>query len=340
MQPQQTKRQKRPRQESEPTKNKRMRTDEPVDVTDPPPIDVLHIIHSFMEYDTMLEVCREWMDCLLKWSHCVRLVKYCQVASQRPWRYEAVLSNPAYVWERETDDFKHVRKPTASEALIEVASCGWVDVVKLFLKAPHVDPTLNECKVLWNTCSEGYHKVVECLLQDSRIDPNIGNGRALREAVTRPRSNAVRVLFADPRVKPDYLTYEDLRLCFSSQEFHTISVLNQDPRIRSMNCFPKLMREFILLLTDRLDLLFGFLRLNPDDEWEYACIMRDMVRDRLESTTVWGRRRWQMEIQEWYMEYEKRHGREYREEDDTFSILPIPELPPSDLDGYTCYALA
>jgi Ankyrin repeats (3 copies) len=79
---------------------------------------------------------------------------------------------------------------------------GHIDIVRLLLADPRVDPSVGSQSVFLWACEKGHIEIVRILLADPRVDPSVDNQCALVWASRNSHIEIVRILLADPRVDP------------------------------------------------------------------------------------------------------------------------------------------
>ncbi|KAJ3029080.1 UNVERIFIED_CONTAM: hypothetical protein HDU68_000207 [Siphonaria sp. JEL0065] len=79
---------------------------------------------------------------------------------------------------------------------------GYLDVVKLLLAHPDVDPADDDNYAIKTASETGETEVVRLLLADSRVDPTAENDISLQYACDFARVDVVKMLLADKRVDP------------------------------------------------------------------------------------------------------------------------------------------
>jgi hypothetical protein len=108
---------------------------------------------------------------------------------------------------------------------------GHVDVVKLLLSDPRVIPSAFDSFVIRWASGNGHVDVVKLLLSDPRVDPSAEYNYAIRWASRNGHVEVVKVLLNDPRVDPS--TVDNYAIRFASENGHTkvVKVLLSDPRV-------------------------------------------------------------------------------------------------------------
>jgi len=89
---------------------------------------------------------------------------------------------------------------------------GFVEVVKVLLADPTVNPAADDNYAIRWASSNGYLDVVKILLNDPRVDPSACNNFALRMASSNGYLDVVKILLADPRVDPSACDSSAIRL--------------------------------------------------------------------------------------------------------------------------------
>jgi ankyrin repeat protein len=94
-----------------------------------------------------------------------------------------------------------------STALVAVASCGHVDIVRAFLADGRANPAACSSYALRLSALYGHTAVVEALLEDGRADPAVDRSRALRTASWKGHVRVVRALLGGGRADPEDVSY-------------------------------------------------------------------------------------------------------------------------------------
>jgi hypothetical protein len=90
--------------------------------------------------------------------------------------------------------------PRAKRSLHLASVCGYVNIVELLLTV--CDPRSWNSFSLTEAVLNGHLEVVKLLVSDPRIDPAVNNNLALQQAAFRGHTEIVRFLVADERVDP------------------------------------------------------------------------------------------------------------------------------------------
>ena len=86
---------------------------------------------------------------------------------------------------------------------LEIASDdGQLEMVKILLKDPRVDPSDDNNNSIRRASKNGHLEIVKLLLQDPRVDPSDGNNYSIKAASENGHIKIVRLLLKDPRVDP------------------------------------------------------------------------------------------------------------------------------------------
>ena len=79
-----------------------------------------------------------------------------------------------------------------------------IEVVKLLLQDPKVDPSYQyNYAIIWASFN-GHIEVVKLLLQDPRVDPSDQDNESIRLASKYGYINIIKLLLQDPRVDPKF----------------------------------------------------------------------------------------------------------------------------------------
>ena len=107
-----------------------------------------------------------------------------------------------------------------NELLQDACDSGNVELVRILLKSPYVDPgdttsegiQYNRDESNWairRAATNGYTEIVKLLLKDDRVDPTARNNFAIRWAAKNGHKDVIRLLLKDRRVLED-LSKEDI----------------------------------------------------------------------------------------------------------------------------------
>jgi ankyrin repeat protein len=98
------------------------------------------------------------------------------------------------------------------ESAIRFASgYGNVEVVKLLLNDPRVDPSAHDNYAIRWASRNGHVEVVKLLLNDPRVDPSADNNCAIRWASRNGHVEVVKLLLNYPRVDPSAYNNDAMR---------------------------------------------------------------------------------------------------------------------------------
>jgi hypothetical protein len=97
-------------------------------------------------------------------------------------------------------DCLFVKAPKCRQAFKTASQNGHVEVVKLLLLDPRINPAVNNEAFLFATWY-GHTEIVRLLLQDPRVDPSARNNYAAQVAVEKNYTEIIRLLSCDTRVK-------------------------------------------------------------------------------------------------------------------------------------------
>jgi len=126
------------------------------------------------------------------------------------------------------DDFD----PSALNCAIRLASeHGHVDVVRLLLKDPRVDPSALDNYAIRLAGANGHVDVVRLLLKDPRVDPSAKHNYAIYWASERGYVDVVQLLLKDLRVDPSADHNFAIRWASSSGHIEVVKLLSEDPRV-------------------------------------------------------------------------------------------------------------
>ena len=111
-----------------------------------------------------------------------------------------------------------------------------VELVEILLKHPLVDPITLGNYVLREACRHGYIEMVKLFLSDPRVDPTCENdGTPLSEACENGHVEVVKLLLADPRVDPSRydhgLSNYAISLACKNGHVEVVKLLLADPRV-------------------------------------------------------------------------------------------------------------
>ncbi len=81
-----------------------------------------------------------------------------------------------------------------------VLSHNYVEIVKLLLADPRIDPGYADNICIKEASQHGFVEIVKALLADPRVDPSANHNRALEYAMENEHHEIVILLLADPRV--------------------------------------------------------------------------------------------------------------------------------------------
>ena len=113
------------------------------------------------------------------------------------------------------------------------AACGkgWVEIVRLFLTLPSVDPGMDDGAALVDAALNGHIEVVELLLGDPRVDPACASNMPIRYASHGGHADIVRLLLGHPSVDPSAQDNEALLAAVESGRLRVVELLLKDPRV-------------------------------------------------------------------------------------------------------------
>ena len=105
-------------------------------------------------------------------------------------------------WTHPLVEITHFGTQIAMDAIRFASMEGHIEVVRLLLQDPRVDPSVSNNEAILNAVSNGHTEIVRLLLQDPRVDPTDDNNWAIRDASELGHTEVVRLLLQDPRVDP------------------------------------------------------------------------------------------------------------------------------------------
>jgi hypothetical protein len=117
------------------------------------------------------------------------------------------------------------------DALAEASENGHVEVVRLLLTDPRVDPSAQNNYAICGASENGYLKVVRLLVTDPRVDPSTLDNYAIRFASQNGHAGVVRLLLTDPRVDPSARDNEAMRWASKNGHVEVVRLLLTDPRV-------------------------------------------------------------------------------------------------------------
>lgn len=80
---------------------------------------------------------------------------------------------------------------------------GELEVIKLLLSDPRVDPSACENEAIRNATKNGHLEVVKLLLSDPRVDPSACKNIAFQNASISGNKDLILALLSHPKVDPD-----------------------------------------------------------------------------------------------------------------------------------------
>ena len=106
---------------------------------------------------------------------------------------------------------------------------GYTEIVKLLLNDPRVDPSDNDNHAIQLASKMGHTEVVRILLRASfgpRVDPSANNNCAIRWSCLQGHAEIVKLLLNDPRVKPNNW---DIKRACKNGHTEVVKLLLQTP---------------------------------------------------------------------------------------------------------------
>ena len=102
-----------------------------------------------------------------------------------------------------------LNKKTNLDDCIEIAiQNGRLEMVKILLKDPRVDPSGDNNYSIRRASKNGHLEIVKLLLQDPRVDPSDRNNYSIKVASENGHIKIVRLLFRNKRVRNKMSNYE------------------------------------------------------------------------------------------------------------------------------------
>ena len=108
---------------------------------------------------------------------------------------------------------------------------GCIEVVKLLLQDPRVDPSCYHRCAIWLACGRGHIEIARLLLQDPRVDPTANDNYAFIYACDNGHTETVRLLLQDPRVDPSADNNFAIHCASQNGHIEIVRLLLQDARI-------------------------------------------------------------------------------------------------------------
>ena len=117
--------------------------------------------------------------------------------------------------------FRSKRESCKAFPMIWACQKGYVDVVRILLKEPLIDPMLYlddddddplRLNGIETACYFGQLDVVKLLLQDPRVNPSVGDNYAIRRATENGHLEIVKSLLQDERVDPSARDNEAIQM--------------------------------------------------------------------------------------------------------------------------------
>lgn len=112
-------------------------------------------------------------------------------------------------------------------ALSDAAIAGNIDMIRILLADPRINPQDRGGKAFLVAIRNGYLDIVKLLLTDRRIDPSINHNEAFILAAKTGRTDIVRLLLRDPRVDPFDQDGAALRLAQENGHMEIARLLEQ-----------------------------------------------------------------------------------------------------------------
>ena len=106
-----------------------------------------------------------------------------------------------------------------------------LEVVRLLLKDPRVDPAIwDNAPISW-ACESGCLEVVRLLLQHPRVDPTGNNNLAIQRASEGNYTDIILFLLKDSRIDPSVENNRLVKIASAWDNLELLRLLLQDPRI-------------------------------------------------------------------------------------------------------------
>jgi hypothetical protein len=103
--------------------------------------------------------------------------------------------------------FHFYSKVRISESVIIAASYNYINLMKILLKNPNIDPAYDYNAAIKIASNLGSLEIVRELLNDSRVNPYTNNNYAIKQAIYKGHTEIVKELLQDPRVTSDPIIY-------------------------------------------------------------------------------------------------------------------------------------
>ena len=116
---------------------------------------------------------------------------------------------------------------TKQEEFNQAVDCNNLNLVKLLLNNPKVDPTEHFNNAIRISSRKGYLKIVDLLLKDKRVDPSDFFNGAFTQAYFENHINILKLLWKDKRVK-ETLAQDKIKI------YHKLIKENV---VNKINCF-------------------------------------------------------------------------------------------------------
>jgi ankyrin repeat protein len=108
---------------------------------------------------------------------------------------------------------------------------GHVEVVKLLLNDPRVDPSAENNYAIRLASENGHVEAVKLLLNDPRVDPSAENNDAIRWASKNGHAEVVKLLLNDPRIDPSDDNNDAIRCASWNGHSEVVKLLLNDSRV-------------------------------------------------------------------------------------------------------------
>ncbi|PRP80658.1 putative ankyrin [Planoprotostelium fungivorum] len=211
-----------------------------------------HNIKWRKRFATIRRTCKLWRDIADSLSDRLTdidmslAVKDCKIDSIRYLLARTELK-PSLSWilgitERSQDDLNEMTRlllsdrvdPSADDnkIIIEAASLGYTEMVRLLLADPRVDPSAQDNEAFKLAVIRGHIEIVRVLLSDPRVDPSAEDNDAIRSAAQYGHVEIMRLLLSDDRVDPSTQdNYVIRRASFIETSSEMVRLLLAHPRV-------------------------------------------------------------------------------------------------------------
>ena len=128
----------------------------------------------------------------------------------------------------------HANIELKNRCLLETASMGYYDIVKLLLK----ETGLNKCDPLLAAARKGHISIIELFLRDEDVKPGM---KALAAAfASKPgHYDVIKLILSDKEIDPSFGTNWILREAVDNNHYKIVKLLMKDERVKSDEFIPK-----------------------------------------------------------------------------------------------------